>query len=357
MSESLHRVAQTSQGASALSPALAEVAPQVQRLSFIGRMVRNPEWFTVGLILVTCLVVGTLNPRFFQFATLFDLLHSGTTVSLFALGTLVVLASGGIDVSFTAIAAFTMYSITKAVFAWWPDAPFFVILVCGAVGGVLLGLINGVLVHRLKAPSLIVTIGTQYLYRGLLLTFVGTQFFMNIPHSMDNFGQLPLFFYHTNDGLRAVLPVSVIALFLAAGVTWWLLNRTMMGRGVYAMGGSLPIAERLGYNLRAIHLFVFGYTGMLAGIAGILHVSTNRLANPFDLVGTELDVIAAVILGGARITGGTGTVVGTLLGVVLVTLINSVLILIGVPSTWQKVIIGAFILVAGTLFALGRRAA
>jgi len=157
--------------------------------------------------------------------------------------------------------------------------------------------------------------------------------------------------------LRAVLPVSVLALFIAAVVTWWLLNRTMMGRGVYAMGGSLPIAERLGYNLRSIHLFVFGYTGMLAGIAGILHVSTNRLANPFDLVGTELDVIAAVILGGARITGGTGTVVGTLLGVVLVTLINSVLILIGVPTTWQKVIIGAFILVAGTLFALGRRRA
>src|ERR1700736_6385297 len=139
MSESLHRVAQTSQGASALSPALAEVAPQVRQLSFAARLMRNPEWFTVGLIIVTCLVVGTLNPRFFQFATLFDLLHSGTTVSLFALGTLVVLASGGIDVSFTAIAAFTMYSITKAVFAWWPDAPFVLILLCGAVGGALLG--------------------------------------------------------------------------------------------------------------------------------------------------------------------------------------------------------------------------
>ncbi len=219
----------------------------------------------------------------------------------------------------------------------------------------MLGLINGLLVHRLKAPSLIVTIGTQYLYRGLLLTFIGTTFFMNIPHSMDHFGRIPLFFYHTNEGLRAVLPVSVLALVAAAGVTWWLLNRTMMGRGVYAMGGSLAIAERLGYNLRAIHLFVFGYTGMLAGIAGILHVSNNRLANPFDLVGSELDVIAAVILGGARITGGTGTVAGTLLGVVLVTLINSVLILVGVPSTWQKVIIGAFILIAGTLFALQRK--
>ncbi|WP_244173645.1 ABC transporter permease [Caballeronia temeraria] len=333
----------------------ADVAPRVRKGNLYAQLMRNPEWFTVGLIVVTCLVVGSINPRFFQFATLFDMLHSATTVSLFALGTLVVLASGGIDVSFTAIAALTMYSITKAVFAWWPECPFALILLAGAIGGVVLGVINGMLVHRLKAPSLIVTIGTQYLYRGLLLTFVGTQFFMNIPHSMDTFGRLPLFFYHTSDGLRAVLPVSVLALVIAAVVTWWLLNRTMMGRGVFAMGGSLAIAERLGYNLRAIHLFVFGYTGLLAGVAGILHVSTNRLANPFDLVGTELDVIAAVILGGARITGGTGTVMGTLLGVVLVTLINSVLILIGVPSTWQKVIIGAFILVAGTLFALGRR--
>jgi simple sugar transport system permease protein len=350
MSESIRRVSHE-----AMPQSVQELAPRVRQLSWTARLMRNPEWFTVALIVVTCLIVGTLNPRFFQFATLFDLLHSGTTMSLFALGTLVVLASGGIDVSFTAIAALTMYSLTKAVFAWWPDAPFALILVAGALGGVVLGIVNGLLVHRLKAPSLIVTIGTQYLYRGLLLTYVGTQFFMNIPHSMDSFGRLPLFFYHTADGLRAVLPVSVIALVIAAVVTWWLLNRTMMGRGVFAMGGSLPIAERLGYNLRAIHLFVFGYTGMLAGVAGILHVSTNRLANPFDLVGTELDVIAAVILGGARITGGTGTVVGTLLGVVLVTLINSVLILVGVPSTWQKVIIGAFILIAGTLFALGRR--
>jgi simple sugar transport system permease protein len=335
--------------------ATTDGAPQVRPLNWRMKLSRNPEWFTAALIVLTCAIVGAINPRFFQWATLFDMLHSATTMTLFALGTLVVLASGGIDVSFTAIGALTMYSITKAVFAWWPDAPFALILVVGAVGGIVFGVINGMLVHRLKAPSLIVTIGTLYLYRGILLTFVGTTFFMNIPHSMDRFGKLPLFSYQTADGLHAVLPVSVIALFAAALLTWWLLNRTMMGRAVYAMGGSLAIAERLGYNLRAIHLFVFGYTGMLAGVAGILHVANNRLANPFDLVGSELDVIAAVILGGARITGGSGTVIGTLLGVVLVTMINNVLILIGIPSTWQKVIIGGFILIAGTLFALRRR--
>ena len=127
-----------------------------------------------------------------------------------------------------------------------------------------------------------------------------------------------------------------------------------MGRAIYAIGGSLQIAERLGFNLRVIHIFIFGYAGLLAGIAGIVHVSSNRLANPFDLVGTELDVIAAVILGGARITGGTGTVLGTVLGVILVTLINNVLILAGVPSTLQKVIIGSFILIAGAIFSIKR---
>lgn len=333
----------------------AEMTERPRPPDWRTKFARRPEWLPAGLIVLSCIVVAALNPRFLQWATLFDLLHSATTTTLFALGTLVVLAAGGIDVSFTAIAALTMYSITKAVFAWWPAAPFWLILLAGAVGGVVLGIVNGLLVHRLKAPSLIVTIGTQYLYRGILLTFVGTTFFMNIPYSMDRFGRIPLLAYHTVDGLDAVLPVSVLALFAAAALTWWLLNRTMMGRAVYAMGGSLAIAERLGYNLRAVHVFVFGYTGMLAGIAGILHVANNRLANPFDLVGSELDVIAAVILGGARITGGSGTVLGTLLGVALVTLVDNTLILVGVPSTWQKVIVGAFILVAGVLFVLRRR--
>lgn len=86
-----------------------------------------------------------------------------------------------------------------------------------------------------------------------------------------------------------------------------------------------------------------------------MHVAANRLANPFDLSGIELDVIAAVVLGGARITGGRGTVTGTLLGVLLVALINNVLILAGVPSTWQKAVIGAFIVLAGAVFAIRRR--
>lgn len=320
------------------------------------RLARQPQLFTLALIVLVSIVIGSLNPNFFQLAMAFDIIRACTVLGLFALGVMIVLAAGGIDVSFAAIAALTMYGITKLVLTQFPDTSMAVIMVAGAVGGTLLGVLNGLLVDWLKAPSLIVTIGTQYLYRGILLTFIGTVFFMNIPHSMDAFGKMALWRHDTATGLHAVLPATVLVLAAAALLTWWLLNRTLMGRAVYAIGGSLAIAERLGYNLRAVHVFVFGYAGFLSGLAGIVHVSSTRLANPFDLVGTELDVIAAVILGGARITGGSGSVVGTLLGVLLVTLINNVLILAGVPSTWQKVIVGAFIVVAGIVFANKRAA-
>ena len=115
---------------------------------------------------------------------------------------------------------------------------------------------------------------------------------------------------------------------------------------------SRRVAERLGFNLRTLHVFVFAYAGLLAGVAGIMHVALNRLANPTDLAGSELDVIAAVVLGGTRITGGAGTVIGTILGVVLITLVKNVLILAGIPTTWQLAIIGAFIVLAGLVFSI-----
>lgn len=268
----------------------------------------------------------------------------------------VILAAGGIDVSFTAIAALSMYSVTQVVVTYFPAAPILLVFVAAAVGGGLLGLINGFLVHQLKAPSLIVTIGTQYLFRGFLLTFVGTVWILSLPEQMDSFGKIALFEFASPRGARVILPAFFLILLAAAGLTWWIMNRTLMGRAIFAVGGNLQVAERLGYNLRAIRFFIFSYTGALAGLAGMIHVCSNRLANPFDLVGTEIDVIAAVVLGGARITGGTGTVTGTLLGVLLVVVINNVLIMAGVPSTWQRVAVGAFILVAGAFFVVRRRA-
>jgi simple sugar transport system permease protein len=318
-------------------------------------LIRHPPVFTLILIIMVSVVVGAINPAFWQIASLFDMARAAVVRGLFALGVLVVLAAGGLDMSFTAIAAFTMFLITRTVANHAPDTSIAVIFLLGAVGGAMFGAVNGLLVHALKAPALIVTIGTQYVIRGFLLTFIGTEMFMSIPASMDRFGRYELWRTGTESGSIAILPAYVLVLVAAAIVTWLILNRTIMGRAVFAVGGSPAIAERLGYDLRRVQVFVFTYAGLLAGVAGIIYVSANRLANPFDLTGSELDIVAAVVLGGARITGGSGTVIGTLLGVVLVTLVNNVLILAGIPSTWQKFVVGGFIVLAGVVFAMRTR--
>lgn len=314
-------------------------------------LVQRPELLTLTLVVLLAIAIGLFNPAFFTPQSLFDLLRACTVTGIFALGVLLVLAAGGIDVSFTAIAAFCLYTTTILVLHIAPSAPFALPLLISIILGLLLGLLNGLIVHRFRAPSLIVTIGTQYMIQGFLLAFIGTKHIMDIPEGMDSFGRWSLFQFTTAEGARAALPVAFLLLVAVALLTGWILSRTLLGRAIYAVGGSVAITERLGIRVRTVYLFVFGYAGLLAGLGGMVHASLNRLANPFDLVGTELDVIAAVVLGGARVTGGTGTVIGTLLGVVLVVMINTSLILIGVPSTWQKVVIGGIILLASGVFS------
>jgi len=318
-------------------------------------MGRRPEIFTLLLTVATCLIVIAANPDFLQMSNIVDILRASVVRGLCAMGVLVVLASGGIDVSFTAIAAFVMYALTMIVTNWFPEMPMTIILILAALGGAAFGALNGVMVQKLQAPSLIVTIGTQYVIRSFLLTFVGTALFMNIPAAMDAFGKASLFTHHASNGVVSVLPATVLVLLVAAVATWFILERTLMGRAIFAVGGNPSIAERLGINLFRVRVFVFAYAGLLAGIAGVVHVSSNRLANPFDLAGMELEIIAAVVLGGARITGGSGSVVGTLLGVLLITLVSNVLIFVGIPSTLQLAVVGFFILLAGTIFALRNR--
>lgn len=316
---------------------------------------RRPESITFVLLVAICVAVAIANPAFLQPSTLIDIGRASVVMGLFALGVFIILAAGGIDVSFTAIAAFTMYSLTVLVLNHFPGMPLVVILLIATAGGALLGIVNGLLVHHLKVPSLIVTIGTQYLFRGFLLSFIGTVWIMSLPPQMGAFGRLPLLQFESANGAVVTLPVYFLILPAAAIVTWWILNRTLMGRAIFAVGGNADVASRLGYNLRTVHLFLFGYAGALAGLAGIVHVCANRQANPFDLVGTEINVIAAVVLGGARITGGTGTVLGTMLGVLLIVVINSVLVMVGIPSTWQRLVVGSFILLAAAFFVTRQR--
>jgi simple sugar transport system permease protein len=311
----------------------------------LRRTIRTQE-FALGLtVIALSLLIGAINPVFFSVTNLFDLLRSATVEMLFALGVLIVLASGGIDVSFTAVAVFALYVSVRLLNGMEYDGGMALPYLLAATLGVVLGLINGLFIALFKLPTLIVTLGAQSLFRGFLLFFIGAVIIRDIPDGMTEFARSSLLTITAPNGALVSLHVAVPLPLVAAIITGLLLKYTMLGRSIYALGGAPEAAERAGFNIRRTQLFIYAFVGLLAGIAGMTYGALNRQANPFDLVGTELDVIAAVVLGGATITGGRGSVIGTLLGVMLIVIVNNSLILVGIPSVWQRVVIGSIIII------------
>lgn len=307
-------------------------------------LTRN-ETLVALVILAFCATATIADPSFLSMPTLTDLLRGGIVLGIFAVGAMLVLVSGGIDVSFTAIAAFAMYATTLALVTYAPQTPWWAAFLVAMTLGGLLGAINGLFIAGFGLPTLIVTLGTLSIFRGFLLTFVGSRLISNLPDGMLDFSRLMMLRGTNADGSFYSLPWAFAALVAVVALTWFILHRTMLGRAIFAVGGSVESARRIGVNVPAVQFFVYVYVGALAGLAGIIHASMARVANPFDLVGLELSVIAAVVLGGARLAGGYGTLTGTLLGVALIVLVRNSLIVLGIPSTWQSVAIGALILI------------
>jgi simple sugar transport system permease protein len=302
------------------------------------------ETLVAGVILLFCLVATLSDPRFFTITTVSDLLRAAIVIGILAVGAMLVLVSGGIDVSFTAVAVFAMYSSTLLSLGIWPDMPWPLIFLIAVVIGAALGAINGFFIAFLGLPTLIVTLGTLSIFRGFLLTFIGSQRISDLPPAMRDFSRGVLARGTTDAGNFYSIPWSALALLFVIILTWFILNKTMLGRSIYAIGGSVESARRIGINVRWTQFFVYVYVGALAGLAGIIHGSVGRMADPFSLVGLELSVIAAVVLGGARLIGGYGTLIGTILGVALIVIVQNSLIVVGIPTTWQSVTIGALIL-------------
>lgn len=195
---------------------------------------------------------------------------------------------------------------------------------------------------------LIVTLGTGSMVRGFLLGIVGTSM-INInkmPDVLIDFAKVNVVSFVKPDGSQYGLTAMVLVYLGFALLVHLILRYTMMGRSIFALGGDPEAASRVGFNIRKTTFFVYCFAGMLAGFAGLLHSGMIWLANPRDFVGLELDVIAAVVLGGASIFGGRGSVLGTLLGVFMLVMIKNSLIIMKVETTWQRVVVGIVIIIA-----------
>lgn len=313
------------------------------------------------MILLICIVligafITILNPTFLTASNFLDIIRSSLITGMFGIGTMLVIISGGIDISFPAIAAFAMYSTTIIFNKLGYSGSIFLPYVVAGLIGVGLGSVNGFIIHKFKIPTLIATIGTQNLFSGILLTFIGSSAIMVLPPGFVKFARASIITVERGSVVSS-LPVAALILIALSLITWFILRFTVLGKGIYALGGSPVSAERAGFHIGLINLFIYAFTGLTAGIGGLTYTALMRTSNPFDVLGTELNVIAAVVLGGTRVTGGYGSVLGMLLGVFLITMIDNSLILIGVSTYWQRFVLGLLILIGAgfTIFTARKK--
>ena len=317
----------------------------------LARFRRSHEFWLLAVILVLVLALSLATDSFLTLQNLFDLLTSNAFIGILASGLLVVLIAGHIDISFTATASVAQYlALSMGIRHGLGWVALFAI--AGATG-VLCGLINAVFVTKLRISSIIVSIATLNIFYGLLIFTTGGNYITSLPKFFRD--GISWFEHEDASGVPYGLNLQILLLIGSFAVAWLLLNRTNIGRQIYALGGNKDAAQRLGFHVFRINLLVYGYLGFVAGVASIVQAQLAQSVTPTVLVGKELDVLAAVVLGGASLNGGVGTVFGTILGVALLAILQNGLVLIGVSSYWSQWFVGLTILVAVSATAWSER--
>ncbi|MCL5986746.1 MAG: ABC transporter permease [Actinobacteria bacterium] len=307
------------------------------------KVLKNKEIYILFVIIFFTIIITSFNRSFFSFENVSDILKTISIPGILAMGVFVAVLSGGVDISFGAIATVAMFIAGKFMTVYGGNI--FTSFLIGTTVGMILGAVNGVLVSKLKIPTIIVTLGTLSIFRSSLFLITGGVWIYELPEWFIEFGRI----YILGIPIQAYFYIVVII------VTLLILKYTTLGRGIYAIGGSQESAFRIGFNIFKIQMFIYIYIGLIAGIAGVLNITIAEVVDPRSFTGIEFPVIAAVVLGGASIQGGTGTVFGTVLGSLFVAIMNRGLILTRVSSFWHEIIIGLLIMISISIDAIQRR--
>lgn len=295
----------------------------------------------IALILV-CLVLSVSNEYFLTTRNLVNVFRQASINGILAIGMTFVILTRGIDLSVGSVvalagvvsASLATTSSTAAVAGGPYAAP--LALAAGLGVGVLAGLVNGVIVARFAVPAFVATLGMLSAARGLTLLYAGGR---PVPALTDGYRWIG-----TGDVLGVPLPVVIFVLVFVGA--FWVLSSTRFGRHVYAAGGNPHAARVSGINVRRVRLLVYVISGGLAGVAGMILAARTGSALTQAGIAYELDAIAAVVIGGTSLSGGVGTVSGTLIGALLIAVVNNGLDLMGVESYYQQVIKGMLIVAA-----------
>ena len=310
-------------------------------------------------LIAIIIVFSLLSPYYFSLSNFLTMASHVAIFGILAVGMLLVILNGGIDLSVGStlglcgvIAGFLMQGVSVPAlgYTFYPPVWVVVILTC-ALGG-FVGLVNGVLVARFKVPAFVATLGVMYVARGVALLITNGLTYNNLGGrpELGNTGFNWLGFNRLLD-----VPIGVVVLVVVALVGNLVLTRTAFGRWLYASGGNERAAELSGVPVKSVQITVYMLSGACAAIAGLILSSQLTSAGPTAGVTYELTAIAAVVIGGAALTGGRGTVRGTMLGAFVIGFLSDGLVIIGISSYWQTVFTGAVIVLAVLLNAVQYR--
>lgn len=302
-------------------------------------LLKNRELSAFFAIVALFVVLVALNPAYFSLQTLAMIFASSQILCLLALGATLVMLTRNIDVSVGSTVGLCAIAVGVALNNGYGLAT--AIAFALAIGA-LAGAFNGLLVVGLRIPAIVATLGTLGLYRGVMLLWTGGKWIEGLPDSLKSLSE-PAFI--------GVSPLGwlVLALLLAGG---WLLSRTAFGRDFYAVGDNLAAARQLGVAVNRTRMLAFTLTGMLAACAGIVFAAQIGFVPNQTGSGLEMKAIAACVLGGISLLGGTGTLLGAFLGAFFLTQIDTVLVLFRLPAWWNDFIAGLVLL--GVLVLDGR---
>ena len=303
---------------------------------------------------VMILAASILSPAFLSSTNLINIVRQMSIVGLIALGVTGVIVSAGIDLSsgsvvgLTAVVAASLAQDPEYSAAFYPrlHLPFIVPVLAACVVGALVGLINGSLVAKARIPPFIATLGTYTAIRGVANLYTGGRPISNLTDEYNFIGQGDVF----------GLPVPIIILVVMATVTHILYAHTKFGKYIYAIGGNEQAARVSGINASRYKMLIYVYASFLAGLAGLVVSSRIGSGQPGLGVGYELDAIAAAVIGGTSLSaGGIGTVAGTIVGALIIGVLNNTLDLMNVSAFWQQIVKGCIIVGAVILDQLKHR--
>lgn len=293
-----------------------------------------------GLIVVVVIfgaILSLLSPTFLTTTNLLNLLLQASTLGVMALGMTFVIIGSGIDLSVGGIPA--IVSVLAIGLVVRSELPVWLALVIALAVGIAVGAANGLAITRLGVAPLIATLGTLSITIGLAFAYSGGTSIVPVPEFYNLLRRATVF----------GIPINIIILLVLAVITHLVLTRTTFGRSLYAVGGNRQAAEMAGIRTRRILFFTYVISAAAASLAGILFTARLASGSPQTGLGIELTVIAAVVIGGTSLFGGRGNVLGTVLGAVLITMVTNAINLLGVPTAWDRVLLGVVIVIAALL--------